>query len=77
VHKRNGLNFMRFDEFFSWVLGWLLDSEFVVDALAPGKFFSVLLVYQCSLVAWWKFYRRIVVPLEALWRWPSVALGFS
>jgi hypothetical protein len=59
---------MRFDEFFSWVLGWVFGSEFVVVVPVLGKFFSGLLVFQCSLVAWWKFYRRVVAPLEVAFR---------
>ena len=56
MYKTNGLNFIRFDGFFSWVLGWRLDNDFFDDALAPDKFFLALLVFQYSLVAWWKSY---------------------
>jgi hypothetical protein len=76
MYKTNGLNFIRFDGFFSWVLGWRLDNDFFDDALAPGKFFLALLVFQYSLVALGKSYRHFVVPPEALWRRPPVALGF-
>ena len=74
--KTNGLNFIRSDGVFSWVLGWLLGNEFFDDVLAPGKFFLALLVFHCIFVAWWKFCRCFVVPPEALWRWLSVVLGF-